>query len=116
MVKLSFFRSTNFFNSIIMKVTYELYDKDSLSLILMTLEGKKYIAPIGSEVFFLDDQWEDNKIQSYICVEFISIVTSHNYSIHEDTLSIKCEPIEYLSKDDISDVEKYHKLKYKRKC
>ena len=96
-----------------MKVTYELYDKDSLSLILMTLEGKKYIAPIGSEVYFLDDQ-EDTNRQVYVCVEFISIVTSHSYSIHEDTLSIKCEPIEDLSEDDLSELRKYHKIKYKQ--
>ena len=42
-----------------MKVTYELLDKDSESL--MTLEGKEYIAPIGCEVYFIDEQWEDSK-------------------------------------------------------
>ena len=95
-----------------MKVTYELLDKDSESL--MTLEGKEYIAPIGSEVYFSDEQWEDNKKQSYICVEFMSIVTSHSYYIHEDTLYVYCEIIEDLSKHDESQLRKYNKIKYKQ--
>ena len=97
-----------------MKVTYELLDKDSESL--MTLEGKEYIAPIGCEVYFSGEQWGDDKKQSYICVEFMSIVTSHSYSINEDTdtLYVYCEIIQDLSKDDLSELRKYNKIKYKQ--
>jgi len=95
-----------------MKITYELYDKDCEPL--MTLEGKEYISPIGSDVYFIDEQ-EDTKKQVYICVEFTSIVTSYSYSIHEDTLHVNCELIEDLSEHDESQLRKYNKIKYKRK-
>ena len=95
-----------------MKVTYELYDKDCESL--MTLEGKEYIAPIGSEVIFYDDQ-EDVKGHFLVSVEFISIVMSHSYYIDEDTLYINCEPVQDLSEHDESQLRKYNKLKNKRK-
>jgi hypothetical protein len=112
MVKLFIFRSINFFNSIIMKVTYELYDKEGEPL--MRLEGNEYIAPIGSEVIFYDDQ-EDVKGHFLVSVEFVSIVMSHSYYIDEDTLYINCEPIEDLSEHDESQLRKYNKIKNKRK-
>lgn len=89
-----------------MYVSYELYDKEGEPL--MDLEGKEYIAPIGSNVIFSDRAREGQEV---VCIEFVGKVISHQYNIEFDTLYIDCETD--LNENDHLRIEKYHKLKFK---
>ena len=96
-----------------MLVNYELYDKGGDAL--MSLQGKKYIAPIGSDVCFHDDEIS-LKEKDQVALLFNSKVTSHVYYIDEDTLWVNCEVIEDLTEKDESDLLKYYKFKYEKQC
>jgi hypothetical protein len=92
-----------------MLVTYELYDNEGEPL--MRLEGKEYIAPIGSSVFFYDSISEGVE---FVSVEFIGKATHQWYNITSDTLCIDCETD--LNEHDHLRIEKYHELKFKKSC
>jgi hypothetical protein len=94
-----------------MLVNYELYDKEGEAL--MSLQGKEYIAPVGSDVCFHDDEIS-LKEKDQVALLFNSKVTSHVYYIDEDTLWVNCEVIEDLTEKDESDLLKYHKFKYEK--
>ena len=94
-----------------MLVTYELYDKEGEPL--MDLEGKEYIAPIGSNVIFSDDARAG---EEFVCIEFVGKVISHQYNIELDTLCIDCEINQDLTEHDDSNLVKYHELKFKKSC
>jgi hypothetical protein len=85
-----------------MLVNYKLYDKEGD--LLMNLKGKKYIAPIGSNVIFHDtaeDMW----------IEFEGEVTDYMYNIYSDTLCISCEIIEDLTDYDHEELTKFYTRK-----
>jgi hypothetical protein len=92
-----------------MLVTYELYDKEGEPL--MDLEGKEYIAPIGSNVIFSDDVEEG---EEFVAVEFVGKVISHLYNVTSDTLCIDCETD--LNEHDHLRMKKYYELKFKQSC
>ena len=92
-----------------MLVSYELYDKEGEPL--MDLEGKEYIAPIGSNVIFCDDAQQG---EEFVGVEFVGKVISHLYNVISDTLYIDCETD--LNEHDDLRLEKYHELKFKQSC
>ena len=92
-----------------MLVSYELYDKEGEPL--MFLEGKKYIAPIGSNVIFYDYVSEG---EEFVSVEFFGKVISHQYNISSDSLCVDCETD--LNEHDHLMLKKYHELKFKQSC
>ena len=92
-----------------MLVSYELYDKEGEPL--MYLEGKEYIAPIGSNVIFYDYVSEG---EEFVSVEFVGKVISHQYNISSDSLCVDCETD--LNEHDHSELKKYHELKFKQSC
>ena len=92
-----------------MLVRYELYDKEGEPV--MDLEGKEYIAPIGSNVIFYDYVSEG---EEFVAVEFVGKVISHLYNVTSDTLYIDCETD--LDEHDDSNLVKYHELKFKQSC
>jgi hypothetical protein len=94
-----------------MLVTYELYDRDGEPL--MRLEGKEYIAPIGSAVLFYDSISEGIE---FVSVEFIGKATHQWYNITSDTLCIDCEVIEVLKEYEDSCLVRYNELKFKKSC
>ena len=94
-----------------MLVTYELYDKEGDPLI--HLEGKEYIAPIGSNVFFYDKIQKDNEVASFT---LSGKVISYQYSIDSDEICIDCEMIDELTKKEESALSKYYELKFKQSC
>ena len=94
-----------------MLVSYELYDKEGEPL--MFLEGKKYIAPIGSNVIFYDYISEG---EEFVSVEFVGKVISHQYNISSDSLCVDCETVRDLYEYDDSELKKYHELKFKKSC
>ena len=94
-----------------MYVSYELYDKEGEPL--MDLEGKEYIAPIGSNVIFSDRAREGQEV---VCIEFVGKVISHQYNIESDTLYIDCEINQDLTEHDDLRFVKYHELKFKKSC
>ena len=94
-----------------MHVSYELYDKEGEPLI--NLEGKEYIAPIGSIVCFYDNVSEG---EEFVSVEFFGKVISYQYNIELDTLCIDCETVQDLNENDDSILVKYNKLKFKKSC
>ena len=94
-----------------MLVSYELYDKEGEPLI--HLEGKKYIAPIGSNVIFYDYISEG---EEFVSVEFVGKVISHQYNISSDSLCVDCETVRDLYEYDDSELKKYHELKFKKSC
>ena len=94
-----------------MYVSYELYDKEGEPL--MDLEGKEYIAPIGSNVIFSDDAREGQEV---VCIEFVGKVISHLYNVTSDTLYIDCEINQDLTEHDDLRFVKYHELKFKKSC
>ncbi len=85
-----------------MLVTYKLYDKECE--LLMLLEGKKYIAPIGSNVIFHNTK-ED------MCIQFEGEVTDYMYNIYSDTLCISCEIREDLTDYDHEELTKFYTRK-----
>ena len=94
-----------------MLVSYELYDKDGEPL--MFLEGKEYIAPIGSNVIFYDYVSEG---EEFVSVEFVGKVISHQYNVSSDSLCVDCETVQDLDEYDDSNLVKYHELKFKKSC
>jgi hypothetical protein len=94
-----------------MLVTYELYDREGEPL--MRLEGKEYIAPIGSSVVFYDSISEGVE---FVSVEFIGKATHQWYNITSDTLCIDCEVIEDLTEHEDAELLKYNQLKFKKSC
>jgi hypothetical protein len=94
-----------------MYVSYELYDKEGEPL--MRLEGKEYIAPIGSAVAFYDAVSEEGE---FVSVEFIGKATHQWYNITSDTLCIDCEVIQDLTEYQDAELSKYHELKFKKSC
>jgi len=94
-----------------MLVTYELYDKEGDPLI--HLEGKEYIAPIGSNVMFYDKIQKDNEVASFT---LSGKVISYQYCIDSDEICIDCEMIDELTKKEESALSKYHELKFKQSC
>jgi hypothetical protein len=94
-----------------MLVNYELYDKEGEPL--MSLEGKEYIAPIGSNVIFSDDASDSKEV---VCIEFVGKVISHQYNIELDTLCIDCEINQILTEHDDLRFVKYYELKFKQSC
>lgn len=92
-----------------MLVIYELYDKEGEPLI--KLEGKEYIAPIGSNVIFYDKIQKDKE---FVAVEFVGKVISYQYCIDSDEICIDCETD--LNEHDHLRIEKYHELKFKKSC
>ena len=94
-----------------MLVFYELYDKECEPLI--HLEGKEYIAPIGSNVSFYDKILKDNE---FVAVELVGKVISYQYCIDSDEICIDCEMIDELTKKEELDLLKYHELKFKKSC
>lgn len=94
-----------------MYVSYELYDKEGEPL--MRLEGKEYIAPIGSAVLFYDSISEGVE---FVSVEFIGKATHQWYNITSDTLCIDCEVIEHLKEYEEAELLKYNQLKFKKSC
>ena len=94
-----------------MYVSYELYDKEGEPL--MFLEGKEYIAPIGSNVIFYDYVSEG---EEFVSVEFFGKVISHQYNISSNSLCVDCETVQDLNENDDSILVKYNKLKFKKSC
>jgi hypothetical protein len=94
-----------------MLVTYELYDKECEPL--MSLKGKKYIAPIGSSVVFYDSISEGVE---FVSVEFIGKATHQWYNITSDTLCIDCEVTQDLTEHEEAELLKYNQLKFKKSC
>jgi hypothetical protein len=94
-----------------MYVSYELYDKEGEPL--MRLEGKEYIAPIGSSVVFYDSISEGVE---FVSVEFIGKATHQWYNITSDTLCIDCEVIQDLTEHEDAELLKYNQLKFKKQC
>jgi hypothetical protein len=94
-----------------MYVSYELYDREGEPL--MRLEGKEYVAPIGSSVVFYDSISE--KVE-FVSVEFIGKATHQWYNITSDTLCIDCEVIEDLKEYEETELLKYNQLKFKKQC
>lgn len=94
-----------------MLVFYELYDKEGEPLI--HLEGKEYIAPIGSIVSFYDKIQKDKE---FVAVEFVGKVISYQYCIYSDEICIECQMIDELTKKEELDLLKYHELKFKKLC
>ena len=94
-----------------MYVSYELYDKEGEPLI--KLEGKEYIAPIGSNVIFYDKIQKDKE---FVAVDFVGKVISYQYCIDSDEICIDCEMIDELTKKEELDLLKYHELKFKKLC
>ena len=94
-----------------MLVFYELYDKEGEPLI--HLEGKEYIAPIGSNVSFYHKIQKDNEIAAFM---ISGKVISYQYCIDSDEICVDCEMIDELTKKEELDLLKYHELKYKQSC
>jgi len=94
-----------------MLVNYELYDKEGEAL--MSLQGKEYIAPVGSGVLFYDSISEGVE---FVSVEFIGKATHQWYNITSDTLCIDCEVIQDLTEYQDAELSKYYELKFKQSC
>ncbi len=90
-----------------MLVTYELYDREGEPL--MRLEGKKYIAPIGSLVAFYDAVSEGVE---FVSVEFIGKATHQWYNITSNQMQFTTENNDSVPNERgaIRDSEKLHKV------
>ena len=94
-----------------MLVFYELYDKEGEPLI--HLEGKEYIAPIGSNVSFYNKIQKDNEVAYF---SLLGKAISYEYCIDSDEICINCEMMDELTKKEESALSKYHELRFKQSC
>jgi len=94
-----------------MKIYYDLYDLDLEPLI--TLKGREYIAPIGSDVYFSDIVEDTNN--NIICINFESKVIGHYYNVKLDILYVNCQTDNQIDESLENDIFIYNTIKNDKK-